>query len=95
MVPVATTTLLVTYEALELTNRCRALVNSVHTGDLMRGYAFAERVRSGMVHVNDAGGRPTDEDDLDEFTDRRWIGLHAPPSSIPMRPRPSAPRSRA
>jgi len=62
-------------EALELTNRCRALVNSVYTGDLMRGYAFAERVRSGMVHVNDAGGRPTDEDDLDEFTDRRWIGV--------------------
>lgn len=62
-------------EALELTNRCRALVNSVHTGDPMRGLAFAERVNSGMVHVNDAGGRPTDEDDLDEFTTRRWVGV--------------------
>ncbi|MCT9929283.1 aldehyde dehydrogenase family protein [Planotetraspora sp. A-T 1434] len=66
-------------EALELTNRCPALVNSVYTGDLMRGLAFAERVRSGMVHVNDAMGRPTGEEDIDEFTQRRWIGIQRAP----------------
>jgi benzaldehyde dehydrogenase (NAD) len=62
-------------EALDLTNRHPALVNSVYTGDPMRGLAFAELVNSGMVHVNDAGGRPHDEFDLDEFTRRRWIGV--------------------
>ncbi len=47
-------------EALELTNRTPyGLVNSVFTGDISRGLAFAERVRSGMVHVNDA--TPLDE----------------------------------
>ena len=47
-------------EALELTNRTDyGLVNSVFTADLARGLAFAERVRSGMVHVNDA--TPLDE----------------------------------
>jgi benzaldehyde dehydrogenase (NAD) len=47
-------------EALELTNRTDyGLVNSVFTGDIARGLAFAEKVRSGMVHVNDA--TPLDE----------------------------------
>lgn len=42
-------------EALALTNDTRyGLVNAVYTGDPMRGLAFAEQVRSGMVHVNDA-----------------------------------------
>jgi len=42
-------------EALELTNRTEyGLVNAVYTGDLDRGLAFAECVRSGMVHVNDS-----------------------------------------
>lgn len=42
-------------EALALTNGTRyGLVNAVFTGDPMRGLAFAEQVRSGMVHVNDA-----------------------------------------
>lgn len=64
-------------EALELTNSCQALVNAVHTDDLMRGLAFAQQLHSKNVHVNDAGPRPTDADDvdLDEFTRRRWIGL--------------------
>ncbi|TWP46741.1 aldehyde dehydrogenase family protein [Lentzea tibetensis] len=64
-------------EALALVNRCQALVNAVHTGDLARGLAFAQQVDSKNVHVNDAGPRPTDADDvdLDEFTKRRWIGL--------------------
>jgi benzaldehyde dehydrogenase (NAD) len=42
-------------EALELTNATEyGLVNSVLSGSSDRGLAFAERVRSGMVHVNDA-----------------------------------------
>ena len=42
-------------EALELTNATEyGLVNAVYTGDVDRGMRFAERVRSGMVHVNDA-----------------------------------------
>jgi benzaldehyde dehydrogenase (NAD) len=41
-------------QALQLTNATRyGLVNAVFTGDPMRGLGFAERVRSGMVHVND------------------------------------------
>jgi benzaldehyde dehydrogenase (NAD) len=42
-------------EALEMTNLTEyGLANAVYTGDLARGLAFAEKVRSGMVHVNDA-----------------------------------------
>ncbi|MET9628827.1 aldehyde dehydrogenase family protein [Lentzea sp. NPDC006480] len=64
-------------EALELTNSCQALVNAVHTQDLVRGLAFAQQLHSKNVHVNDAGPRPTDADDvdLDEFTRRRWVGV--------------------
>jgi benzaldehyde dehydrogenase (NAD) len=41
-------------EALELTNRTDyGLSNAVLTGNPWRGYRFAERVHSGMVHVND------------------------------------------
>ncbi len=59
--PIAPITVVDTEEdALELTNRTDyGLVNSVFTADLTRGLAFAERVRSGMVHVNDA--TPLDE----------------------------------
>ncbi len=70
-------------EALELTNRAEALVNAVYTGDPLRGLSFAERVRSGMVHVNDAMGRPTGEEDIEELTDRRWIGVQRTPLVFP------------
>ncbi|MBO3747799.1 aldehyde dehydrogenase family protein [Streptosporangiaceae bacterium NEAU-GS5] len=66
-------------EAVSLVNAFPALVNSIYTGDLMRGLALAERITSGMVHVNDAMGRPTGEEDIDEFTRRRWIGLQREP----------------
>ena len=81
-------------EALRLTNDTEyGLVNSVLTGSTERGLAFAERVESGMVHVNDAtcldeahvpfggvgasglGGRAGGEANLEEFTERRWIGV--------------------
>ena len=42
-------------EALELANATHyGLVNAVLTGDPDRGLRFAERMRSGMVHVNDS-----------------------------------------
>lgn len=41
-------------EALRLTNDTPyGLANAVFTGDLDRGLGFAQRVRSGMVHIND------------------------------------------
>jgi benzaldehyde dehydrogenase (NAD) len=69
--------------ALELTNAAQALVSAVYTADVDRGLAFAERVRCGLVHVNDAMGRPTGEDDLGEFTQRRFIGVQRAPLTYP------------
>jgi benzaldehyde dehydrogenase (NAD) len=47
-------------EAIDLVNGTEyGLVNSVLTGDERRGQQFARRVRSGMVHINDA--TPLDE----------------------------------
>ena len=59
--PVAPITVVDTAEeALALTNATESgLVNAVVTNDVARGLAFAERVHSGMVHVNDA--TPLDE----------------------------------
>jgi benzaldehyde dehydrogenase (NAD) len=59
--PVAPITVVDTVEeALALTNATESgLVNAVVTNDVARGLAFAERVHSGMVHVNDA--TPLDE----------------------------------
>jgi benzaldehyde dehydrogenase (NAD) len=77
------------------------LVNAVYTGDPARGLAFAERVESGMVHVNDStcldeahvpfggvgasgvGGRSGGEANLEEFTERRWIGVQRTPVEYP------------
>ncbi len=81
-------------EALALVNDTPyGLVNAVYSGSPARGLAFAEGVRSGMVHVNDStcldeahvpfggvgqsglGGRSGGEANLEEFTERRWIGV--------------------
>lgn len=70
-------------EALRLVNSQRNLVSAVYTGDLMRGYEFARRVKAGLVHVNDAMGRPTGEDDLRQFTEPQWIGLQREPLEYP------------
>jgi benzaldehyde dehydrogenase (NAD) len=89
-------------EALELVNDTYyGLVNAVYSGDPGRGFAFAERVRSGMVHVNDStcldeahipfggtgqsglGGRSGGEANLEEFTERRWIGVQRAPVEYP------------
>ena len=89
-------------EALELVNDTPyGLVNAVYTGAPARGLSFAERVHSGMVHVNDStcldeahvpfggvgasgiGGRSGGEANLEEFTERRWIGLQRAPVEYP------------
>jgi benzaldehyde dehydrogenase (NAD) len=89
-------------EALEVVNDTPyGLVNAVYTGAPTRGLAFAERVRSGMVHVNDTtcldeahvpfggvgasglGGRSGGEANLEEFTERRWIGVQRSPVEYP------------
>ena len=81
-------------EALAITNDTDyGLVNAVLTASTDRGLAFAERVESGMVHVNDStcldeahvpfggmgasglGGRSGGDANLEEFTERRWIGV--------------------
>lgn len=59
------------------------LVSAVYTGDVDRGVSLAEQVRCGLVHVNDPMGRPTGEDDLDEFTQRRYIGIQRTPLRYP------------
>jgi benzaldehyde dehydrogenase (NAD) len=89
-------------EALALVNDTPyGLVNAVYTGSPARGLAFAEGVRSGMVHVNDStcldeahvpfgglghsglGGRSGGEANLEEFTERRWIGVQREPVEYP------------
>jgi benzaldehyde dehydrogenase (NAD) len=89
-------------EALEVVNDTPyGLVNAVYTGAPARGLAFAERVHSGMVHVNDStcldeahvpfggvgasglGGRSGGEANLEEFTERRWIGVQRAPVEYP------------
>jgi benzaldehyde dehydrogenase (NAD) len=89
-------------EALELVNDTSyGLVNAVYTGEPARGLAFAERVHSGMVHVNGStcldeahvpfggvgasgmGGRSGGEANLEEFTERRWIGVQRSPVEYP------------
>ncbi|GIT80864.1 benzaldehyde dehydrogenase [Leifsonia sp. LS1] len=70
-------------EALALVNRHRTLMNSVFTGDPMRGYAFAEQVRSNEVHVNDGYARHGGEGQLAGFTRRQWIGLQTAPVRYP------------
>jgi benzaldehyde dehydrogenase (NAD) len=89
-------------EALRLVNDTPyGLVNAIYTGSPARGLAFAEGVRSGMVHVNDStcldeahvpfggmghsglGGRSGGEANLEEFTERRWIGVQREPVEYP------------
>jgi benzaldehyde dehydrogenase (NAD) len=70
-------------EALELVNRHRTLMNSVFTGDPMRGLAFAEKVASNEVHVNDGYARHGGEGQLASFTRRQWIGVQTTPTSYP------------
>jgi benzaldehyde dehydrogenase (NAD) len=70
-------------EALELANRHRTLMNSVFTGDAMRGLAFARRVSGSEVHVNDGYARHGGEGQQAAFTRRQWIGIQAAPVSYP------------
>jgi benzaldehyde dehydrogenase (NAD) len=70
-------------EALELVNRHRTLMNSVFTGDPLRGLAFAEQVGSNEVHVNDGYARHGGEGQLAGFTRRQWIGVQTKAVSYP------------
>jgi len=70
-------------EALDLVNRHRTLMNSVFTGDPMRGLAFAEKVKSNEVHVNDGYARHGGEGQLASYTHRQWIGLQTTPTDYP------------
>jgi benzaldehyde dehydrogenase (NAD) len=70
-------------EALELVNRHRTLMNSVFTGDPLRGLAFAEQVDSNEVHVNDGYARHGGEGQLAGFTRRQWIGVQTTAVSYP------------
>jgi benzaldehyde dehydrogenase (NAD) len=70
-------------EALELVNRHRTLMNSVFTGDPLRGYAFAAQVNSNEVHVNDGYARHGGEGQLAAFTRRQWIGIQTTAVSYP------------
>jgi benzaldehyde dehydrogenase (NAD) len=70
-------------EALNLVNRHRTLMNSVFTGDQMRGLSFAEKVKSNEVHVNDGYARHGGEGQLDAYTNRQWIGIQRTPTRYP------------
>jgi len=70
-------------EALELVNRHRTLMNSVFTGDPMRGLAFAGQVASSEVHVNDGYARHGGEGQQAAFTRRQWIGVQSAPVAYP------------
>lgn len=70
-------------EALELVNRHRTLMNSVFTGDPLRGLAFAEKVASNEVHVNDGYARHGGEGQLAAFTRRQWVGVQTTAVSYP------------
>jgi benzaldehyde dehydrogenase (NAD) len=70
-------------EALTLVNRHRTLMNSVFSGDPLRGLAFAEKVKSNEVHVNDGYARHGGEGQLAGYTRRQWIGIQTTPTSYP------------
>jgi len=70
-------------DALHLVNRHRTLMNSVFTGDPMRGLAFAGRVAASEVHVNDGYARHGGEGQQAAFTKRQWIGVQTAPVTYP------------
>jgi benzaldehyde dehydrogenase (NAD) len=70
-------------EALELVNRHHSMMNSVFTRDHMRGLAFARRVASNEVHVNDGYARHGGEGQQRAFTRRQWIGVQTTPVTYP------------
>ena len=70
-------------EALELVNRHHSMMNSVFTRDHLRGLAFARRVASNEVHVNDGYARHGGEGQQRSFTRRQWIGVQTTPVTYP------------
>jgi benzaldehyde dehydrogenase (NAD) len=70
-------------EAIELVNGYPMLMNSVFSGDLIRGLDVAEQLRAGEVHVNDAHARHGAENQMPGFTKRQWIGVQRTPLTLP------------
>jgi len=70
-------------EALDLVNRHRTLMNSVFTGDPLRGLAFAQQIASNEVHVNDGYARHGGEGQLAAFTRRQWVGVQTTAVTYP------------
>ena len=50
---------------------------------LEQGLAFAEKVKSNEVHVNDGYARHGGEGQLAGYTRRQWIGIQTTPTSYP------------
>ena len=70
-------------EALRLVNQHHSMMNSVFTRDHLRGLAFARRVASNEVHVNDGYARHGGEGQQRAFTRRQWIGVQTTPVTYP------------
>jgi benzaldehyde dehydrogenase (NAD) len=70
-------------EALALVNSQHSMMNSVFTRDHLRGLAFARRVASNEVHVNDGYARHGGEGQQRAFTRRQWIGVQTTPVTYP------------
>ena len=70
-------------EAQELVNRHRTLMNSVFTGDPLRGLAFAEGIAANEVHINDGYARHGGEGQLASFTRRQWVGVQTAATAYP------------
>jgi benzaldehyde dehydrogenase (NAD) len=58
-------------------------MNSVFTGDPLRGLAFAQQVASNEVHINDGYARHGGEGQLAAFTRRQWVGIQTTAVSYP------------
>src|SRR5690625_3980603 len=74
--------------ALELANDTEyGLSSAVFSGDLARGLRFAQRIRAGMVHVNDM---PVNDEPNAPFGGEKNSGLGA---SVVIGPSPSSPQT--
>jgi benzaldehyde dehydrogenase (NAD) len=80
-------------QAVDLVNRHHTMMNSVFTRDHLRGLAFARRLASNEVHVNDGYARHGGEGQQRAFTRRQWIGIQATDVSYPAWAESRSPRT--